>query len=324
LKNLLLQKKPDIVHFHNTLPLISPAAYWACSDADVPVIQTLHNYRLLCPGAQFLRNGQICEICLGHALPWPGVIHACYRDSRPATAAVAAMLSIHRGLGTWQGKVNLYIALSEFARRKFIQGGLCGDHIVVKPNFIHPDPGKKAVEGKYALFVGRLSPEKGLPILIKAWAQSRRQIPLRIVGDGPLRDGIEREAKRNGLADIFFMGRLSSHETLEQMLGARFLVVPSVWYEGFPRTIAEAFACGVPVLCSRLGSLQEIVQDGRTGLHFNPGDSEDLAGKVEWAWTHTTEMKEMGCAARAEYEAKYTPEQNYKILMEIYQRAICT
>jgi len=235
---------------------------------------------------------------------------------------VAAMLATHRGLGTWCRKVDVYIALSEFARKKFIQGGLREDRVVVKPNFVHSDIGAPVNERTYALFVGRLSEEKGLPTLINAWTRIRGRVPLHVVGDGYLRESMERKANTNGLTQVSFLGRLSHQEIRDQIGGARFLLVPSVWYEGFPMIIAEAFAYGLPVLCSGLGSLQEIVQDGYSGLHFNPGDPQELAAKVEWAWSHPTEMKEMGRAARQEYECKYTPERSYEALLRIYEQAL--
>lgn len=321
LKKLLFVEEPDVAHFHNTVPLISPAAYYACAEAGVPVVQTLHNYRLLCPGGQFLRDGQVCESCMGRLVLWPGIVHACYRGSRAATTAVSTMLMVHRVMGTWQKKVDVYVALSEFAKNKFILGGLPAGRIVVKPNSVFLDFEERTATTEYALFVGRHSEEKGLRVLIEAWRRCGVRIPLRIVGDGPLRRQIEQEAERHRMADISFLGQLPPGETQKQMRGARFLLFPSIWYEGFPLTVAEAFACGIPVVCSRLGSLEEIVQDGRTGLHFSAGDSKDLAAKVEWAWTHPTEMEEMGRAARREYENKYTPERNYEALLQIYERA---
>ena len=344
IKALLQREKPDLAHFHNTFPLISPAAYYACRDAGVPVVQTLHNYRQLCPAAIFRRDGRVCEDCLGRN-PWRGVLHACYRDSRAATAAVALMLSVHRWLGTWSNMVDCYIALTEFARRKFIEAGLPMEKVVVKPNFVYPDPmavaamspspnspggqrrslqrGDGAGETpplQYALFVGRLSEEKGVRTLRAAWQRLGSRIPIEIVGDGPLRAEVEADAVRRGLSSISFPGYLTPDHVRAAMKGARVLVFPSEWYEGFPMTIAEAFACGVPVIASRLGAMQEIVEDGRTGLHFTPGDADDLAAKVEWAWTHPDEMQAMGRAARAEYEAKYTAERNYQMLMQIYER----
>jgi glycosyltransferase involved in cell wall biosynthesis len=321
-KSLLAKERPDVVHFHNTFPLISPAAYYACAEANVPVVQTLHNYRLLCPGAYFLRDGRVCEECLGRSVPWPGVVHGCYRESRAATAAVATMIAVHRGINTWREKVGVYIALSEFARRKFIEGGLPGERIVVKPNFVDPDPGLKCGAGEYALYVGRLSVEKGLRVLLGAWGQLRGRIPLRIAGDGPLKEEIAAEIKTRGLSGVDLLGRLAPSEIVALMQGARFLVLPSVCYENFPLAVAEAFACGLPVIASRLGSMAEIVADGDTGLHVTPGDSAELAAKVDWAWRNPGKLQELGKAGRQEYVSKYGPEQNYKRLIGIFERAI--
>ncbi|MBI3609166.1 MAG: glycosyltransferase [Nitrospirae bacterium] len=321
LRDLLANEKPEVAHFHNTFPLISPAAYYACAEAGVPVVQTLHNYRLLCPAATFLRDGRMCESCLGRSVPWPGIVHGCYRDSRAATTAVSGMLTMHRALQTWKKKVDVYIVLSEFAREKFIEGGLPPERIVVIQNFVSPDPGPKTTPGEYALFVGRLSEEKGLGVLLAAWKSMGVDVPLRIAGNGPLRRELEAEAQRGEFGQISFLGQMTHAEILGLMKGARLLVFPSVWYEGFPMTIAEAFACGLPVIASRLGAMAEIVEDGHTGLHFTPGDAADLAAKVDWAWTHPREMQEMGRAARAEYEAKYTAEKNYELLMGAYEFA---
>ena len=319
--SLLHEQKPDLVHVHNTFLMVSPSIYSACREADTPVVQTLHNYRLLCPAATFFRHGGVCEECLEHGL-WRGVLHGCYRDSRAETSAVALMLTVHRWLATWSDMVDCFIALSEFSRLKFIEGGIPAEKVVVKPNFLYADPGCRVRSGEYALFVGRLSPEKRVVTLLAAWQRLRVRVPLRIIGGGPERDSLEAHAKQMGLSDVRFFGQLPRDEVIAALKGARCLIFPSEWYENFPVTIAEAFACGVPVIASRLGAMQEIVEDGRTGLHFKPGDPEDLAAKVEWAWNHPREMEEMGRQARAEYETKYTAERNYEMLMEIYTKAI--
>lgn len=319
---LIAKEKPDAAHFHNTLPLISPAAYHACAEAKVPVVQTLHNYRLLCPSATLMREGKVCEECLGRSVAWPGVVHACYRGSRAATAAVAAMVAVHRAMGTWQQKVEVYVALSEFARRKFVEGGLPPERIVVKPNFIGRDPGPKKERGEYALYVGRLSQEKGPQVLLKAWARLRVAIPLRIAGAGQLKEELGREVAEERLDDVDLLGEVDSLGIAGLFDEARFLVLPSLCYENFPITIAEAFANGVPVIASRLGSMAEIVADGKTGLHFSAGDDADLAEKVEWAWTHPDEMQKMGHEARAEYEAKYTAKRGLDNLMSVYHQAL--
>ena len=318
---LLRQEKPQLVHVHNTFLMVSPSVYAACQDAGVPVVQTLHNYRLFCPAANFFRDGHVCEECTQHSL-WQGIRHGCYRDSRPATATVALMLTLHRRRRTWLEGVESYIALTEFARQKFIAGGLPADKIVVKPNFLQPDPGESKQSREYALFVGRLSVEKGLPTLLAAWKLLQEPIPLVLVGEGPLGAELELTAKQLGLSTVCFRGRLARQETLDTIKRARFLLLPSECYENFPMSIVEAFACGTPVICSRLGAMQEVVADGRTGFHFAPGSAEDLATKVEWAWTHPKRIAEMGAEARQEYENKYTPEKGYSTLMGIYARAL--
>jgi len=190
----------------------------------------------------------------------------------------------------------------------------------VKPNFVHPDPGERTEEGTYALFVGRLTAEKGVETILNAWAELGR-IPLRIVGTGPLLPKVVSSVQEQGLAHVEILGEKPRSEVMMLMKAARFLVVPSRCYEGFPMTVAEAFACGVPVIASRLGALQEIVDDQRTGMLFKPGDAADLAAKVEGAWTEQKRTSALAQEARRDYERKYTPHANYEILMEIYTRA---
>lgn len=325
-RQMLQTSRPDVVHIHNFFPLISPSVYYACRREGVPVVQTLHNYRLLCSSAEFYRDGKVCEECLHHGLR-RGVRYGCYQGSRMGTAALSLMLGVHRRLRTWNDMVDCYIALTEFARQKMIDGGLPADRIRVKPNFVLPDPGTRLTDprerdGEYALFVGRLVQAKGVLSMMKAWKQMPRHVPLMIAGDGPCREQIESELKDGKLPSVTYLGRLSRPDTLATMKKARFLIFPSEWYEGFPVTIAESFACGIPVICSRLGSMQEIVTDGLTGVHFQAGDAEDLAKKVQWAWEHPDEMEAMGRLARREFETKYTAARNIEMLEEIYQFAI--
>ena len=316
---LIRREKPHLVHVHNTFLMVSPSIYAACKEEHVPVVQTLHNYRLLCPAAIFYRDGHVCEECAEHNL-WHGVFYGCYRESRAETAGVALMLEVHRLLRTWTKMVDAYVALTEFARQKFIAGGLPPERVFTKPNFVHPDPGERVDSGQYALFVGRLSPEKGLDTLVAAWKLLGSRIPFMVVGGGPLSTGLAAEAAQHRLSNVSLRGRLTRAESCRAIKGARFLVLPSGCYENFPMTVVEAFACGVPVICSRLGAMEEIVADGRTGLHFTVGDAQDLTQKIEWAWTHPEQMAEMGKEARRQYEAKYTAEKNYSLLMDIYQR----
>jgi glycosyltransferase involved in cell wall biosynthesis len=321
LHRLLKVWKPDIVHFHNTFPLISPAAYYACRELGVPVVQTLHNYRLFCVAGTFFRDGQVCEDCLTKNR-WQAVRHACYRQSRGASATAAAMLSFHHWYGTWKNLVDRYIALSEFSRAKFVEAGLPAEKMAVKPNFIFPDPGASAGSKAYAVFIGRLSEEKGLRTLLRAWGRVNPEYALRIIGDGPLFKDLQSEISRSGFSNVHLYGRLPREVLLDALKGAKLLILPSNCYENFPMTIAEAYACGTPVIASRLGAMAELVADGRTGLHFFPGNAGDLAKKVEWAWAHSDEMLEMGRNARAEFETKYSAERNYKILGEVYQEAM--
>lgn len=322
LRSLLRSEKPEVVHFHNTVPLISPSAYYTCAEEGVPVVQTLHNYRVLCPGAYLLRDGVVCEECLGKPLAWPGVLHGCYRDSRLATAAVAAMLAGHRAMGTWLERIDAYVALSDFARRKFIEGGLPGERIFVKTNFVESGPAPERSPGAYALYVGRLSEEKGVRVLLAAWAGLRQEIPLKIVGDGPLRGLIAEAVLSQDSGPVEWLGQLPQTEIASLMRGAYSLVVPSICFENFPMAIAEAFACGLPVIASDLGAMAEIVADRKTGLRFSPGNAEDLAAKIEWAWTHPQEIAVMGHAARTEFEAKYTAAAALERLEKVYKSVL--
>jgi glycosyltransferase involved in cell wall biosynthesis len=320
IREQLNQAQYDVVHIQNFFPIISPSAHYAAQAAGVPVVQTLRNYRLLCPNALFFRDNQVCEDCLGKKIPYPGVLHRCYRESLPASVGVTAMLTTHRLLKTWTRKVNLYIALTNFAREKYIQGGLPPEKIVVKPNFVSPDPGVGLGNGNYALYVGRLSVEKGLDTLLAAWRQLNGKLPLKIVGDGPLSDEVKVAAQ--SLVDVEWLGIKSMSEVHTLMGNATVLIFPSKWYETFGRVAVEAFAKGTPVIAANIGALQGLIDSGRTGLHFQPGDAEDLALKVAWLVDRPESLKQMRQEARSEFENKYTDRTNYKILMDIYERAI--
>jgi glycosyltransferase involved in cell wall biosynthesis len=318
---LLKEKKPDVVHVHNVFPTISPAIYYASREAGVPVVQSLHNPRLLCPAATFHREGRTCEDCVGKIVPWPAVVHACYQHSRVRSGVIATMLAVHRLLGTWQELIDVFVVFTEFYRRKFIEGGLPATKIVVKPHFVHPDPGFRSGRGDYALFIGRLSAEKGLHTLLNAW-NKLSDIPLKIRGNGPLLKQAQTFATQNRCIEVL-PDRLAPEGWAELMRNARFLVWPTQgYYETFGLVAIEGFAFGVPVIASRTGAMVEIVEDGRTGLHFTAGDADDLVAKVKWAWAHPEEMETMGRAGRGEYESKYTADRNYGMLVDIYQRAI--
>jgi glycosyltransferase involved in cell wall biosynthesis len=317
LTSILKESAPDLVHFHNTFPLVSPAAHVAVSRLGIPVVQTLHNFRLLCLNGVFLRDGKQCEDCLGRAIPWPGVRHNCYRHSRQASAVLAAMLAVHRFRGTWDTAVDTYIALSEFARTKFVAGGLPAERIVVKPNFLPQDPGVGAHTGGFALYVGRLSAEKGIAALVRIWDRLGQNIPLRVVGSGPLET-----LAASAPANVEWLGWQSHDQVLETMKDASFLVFPTEWYEGFPMVLLEAMATGLPVIASRLGSVPEILDNGTTGMLISPKDSEQWLQALRWAICHPDELLLMGQRGRRMFESRYTSDLGYRQLMEIYRQTI--
>lgn len=306
--------KPDVIHVHNTLPLVSPSVFWAAAQLGVPVVQTLHNFRMLCPQATFLREGRVCEDCMGK-LPWPAVVHRCYRESAVQTGAVAVMLALHRGMGTYRDKVTRYIALNAFCKAKFVEGGLAADRIDIKPNFVDwvPTPQWEKREG--GLYIGRLSVEKGVQVLMQAMRLGADH-RLQVIGSGPF------ETEMRDVAGAAYVGSQTLDEIMARLSRAAYLVLPSVCYEGFPRTLVEAFANGVPVIASRHGSLEELVRDGQTGLLCEPGHAQDLLDKIRWADAHPQEMRRMGMAAREEYEQRYTPERNGEQLITVYRRAM--
>ena len=316
----LCRFRPDVVHIHNLFPVLSPSVLYACAAARVPVVHTLHNYRLLCPSAMFFHDGAVCEECQGRVFAWPAVRYACYRNSRLGTFLVAAMTAMHSALGTYSRKVTTFIALTEFAREKFVQGGVPPAKIRVKPNFIAPDPGQGGAGGDYFLFAGRLSPEKGIDVLLRAWQELGRAVPLRIIGTGPLAAVCAKAAAANPA--IQYLGPRPAPELYHAMGEARALILPSRWYEGFPRTIVESFAKGTPVIAPDLGSMREIIAHQHTGLRFTPGDHRALVEAIQWALSHPGDWDRMRAEARREYEIRFAAGRNYALLMDIYQDAI--
>ena len=304
--------QPDVMHVHNFFPQLTPAIYDASTEAGIPAVQTLHNYRTICADAMLLRDGRPCEDCVGHS-PYRSVLHKCYRDSRLGTLAVARMIAQSRPI--WHTKVSRLIALTKFARHKFIEAGLPAERITVKPNFA-PDPGDGFPNRSGALFVGRLSAEKGVETLLTAWRQL--DLPLTMIGGGPLHDTVRSAT----LPHVAIKGQQPLSHVIHAMKSAAFLIFPSEWYEGQPMTVVQAFACGLPVIASRLGAMVELIEDGVTGLHINPKDPADLAAKVSWAGAHPREMREMGRKARLVFEKRYTEEANYPMLLSIYQNSI--
>ncbi|HKA38130.1 MAG TPA: glycosyltransferase [Burkholderiales bacterium] len=306
--------QPDVIHAHNTFALVSSSLYWAAARAGIPVVQTLHNFRLMCVQAMFLYDGRVCEDCLGH-VPWRGVTRKCYRNSGLQSAALAVMLGVHRTLGTFRDKVTRYIALNEFCRRKFVEGGLPASRISVKPNFVDVERPVAGGARHGGLYVGRLAPEKGIDVLM----QALRELPgvaIDVIGVGPEQHQVEAHPQLNVL------GWLAHGEIYERMRRASYLVMPSIWYENFPRTLVEAYANGLPVIASHLGALPELVEHGRTGLLFEAGSAHDLARHIAWAEAFPGKMAAMGEEARERYESEFTSERNYAQLTAIYRDAI--
>lgn len=310
--------RPDVVHVHNFFPLLTASVYDACRDAGVPVVQTLHNYRLTCAGAMLFRDGGPCEDCV-HGSPYQAVLHGCYRGSRAGSLAVARMIEVHRRNNTWNERVDRFIALTRFAKGRYVAAGIEPARIAVKPNFV-PDPGRM-LPGAHpprsgALFVARLAPEKGLDTLLKTW--QGLSLPLTIIGDGPLKE----VAVAGSGGSITYLGKQTALEVQAAMRRAAFLVMPSESYETFGMVSVEAFANGLPVIASRLGAMAEIIEDGRTGLLFTPGDAADLAAKVTAAAAQPDLLRALGQEARACYEARYTPQVNLRSLMAIYDNVL--
>ncbi len=308
-RTLAAELRPDVIHVHNLYPMLSPAVL---RTAAAPVVMTLHNYRLMCLPATFLRDGRTCEDCLGHG-PWRGVVHRCYRGSAAGSASLATALALHRRAGTFR-RVTRFLAVSEFVRTKHIEAGIEPDRIAVKPNFVDPLPRRQG-PGEYFLFLGRLAPEKGIGPLIEAW----REIPARlvVVGDGEERARLAATAPPT----VEFHDAVPGDRVGAYLARARALVVPSIWYEGAPRTITEAYAAGVPVIASRCGALPGVVPDGVTGVLAEPGDVPSWRAAVGRLLDDATAVA-LGDRAFAEWRTSYSPERGIVDLEDAYRAAM--
>ncbi|MDA3798782.1 MAG: glycosyltransferase family 4 protein [Kiritimatiellae bacterium] len=329
-KKILKKEKPDIVHCHNTFPLISPSIYWACSKEKVPVVQTMHNYRLLCLNAFLFRNNEICEKCIKRRFKLPGIVYKCYKNSFLGSFIVAEMLLFHTITGTWRNKVDKYIALTEFHKCKLIEGGLPREKIVVKTNFTEKvELGELAnSDNKYILFVGRLSKEKGCDIAIKAWHKLQsnndcKNIKFFIIGDGPEKDNLINMTKDLKLTNsIDFLEQQPKETVLEKMKNAECIIIPSLWYETFGLTIIEAFAQNCPVIASNIGSMASIINSRKTGILFEKGNSDDLSDKLHSLLTDSKRIEEIKLNQTKEFDQKYTSDINYNQLKNIYTSTI--
>jgi glycosyltransferase involved in cell wall biosynthesis len=315
-RRLIRRERPSVVHCTNLFPLLSPSVYYAARVEGVPVVQSLPNYRLLCVNSFFFREGGVCQDCLPRSLGWPGVVHGCYRGSRVASAAAVAVAAVQRTAGVWGGAVDRYLVPTEFARQQFIQGGFPPDRIVSKPNFLDPAPRPGTGRGGYVVFAGRLSPEKGIGTLLDAWSRVGGPWRLKVLGDGPELARVI--AASHADARIQVLGRRPLADVLSVVGEAACLVMPSLAYETFGRTILEAFAVGTPVVASGIGTTHELVADGVTGLHARVGNAVDFAAKIQTLLEDPARRAAMRRAARAEFERKYTGEHSYRQLMAIY------
>ncbi len=318
-RSLVRTFKPDVAHFHNIFYVMTPSVLYACKDEGVPVVVSLHNYRLMCLNGLFFRDNRPCEDCL-QGPRVSGLIHQCYRGSLVFSAAAADMTGYHWRRKTWDNIVDCFIVATEFSKARHMRAGIPSDKIAVLPHFAEEPPrGFGSVEnrGSYALYAGRLAQEKGVDILLQAW-RNIKEIPLYIIGKGPKQKDMETYIKTHGLTHVKMLGFLESREYLKSLARAKFLVVPSACYENFPRVVADAYSCGVPVLANRLGTLEEIVEDGNTGSLFSNSDPDDLAAKAMDMVRDENKYARICANARQVYDLKYTPARYYEGLMKIY------
>jgi len=325
LQRIMKKEKPDVAHFHNIWYLVSPSAYYACKDVGIPVVQTLHNYRFFCANGLLFRNGSVCESCIGK-LGLKGIVNGCYRNSRLYSIPIVLVEGIHRILSTYNKVVDAYIALTEFSRKKYVECGIIPRKLFVKPNVLMDVPVPRYSNNGDVVFVGRLSEEKGIDTLIAAvrhLRSNRINIPkIQIVGDGPFKRQLENTIKTQGIDNIELAGHKEHREITDIVRSARFVVLPSLCYESFPLVIMEAYACGKPVVASRIGALAELVEGGKTGLLFEPGNARDLATKIRWLHEHEDACVGMGMNARRVFDDKYTAKRNFEALMHIYKSVV--
>jgi glycosyltransferase involved in cell wall biosynthesis len=318
-RKLIREHRFDVMKVDNLFPIISPSVFHAAADEGVPVVQTIRNFRGMCVDGVLFREESICEECVGKPIALPGIVHACYRNSRLQSSLVTFSNLAHRSVFKSHKYVSAFIAASQFMRTMLIRMGNPADFIHVKPNFIS-DSGEGSGEGGFALYVGRLTREKGVLTLLSAWERLQGRMELKIVGDGPLSDEVRQRSA--AIPGVEYLGRKPLPKVSAKMGEAKVLIFPSEWYETFGRTIVEAYAKGTPVISANLGAMKELVVDGETGLLFKPGDVNDLVEKIDWACANPESMKAMRAKARAKYLDEFTESRNFEIFMRIFESAI--
>ena len=319
IKRKIKKFKPDLVHFHNTFPQITPSGYAACKDMSVSVVQTLHNFRLLCANALFLRDGKVCELCLSGSL-YSAIRYKCYRNSLVASASQVLCISRNRWNGSYFNNVDTYIALTEFAKNKFIKAGFNSNLLKIRPNFLPNPPQYSRCNQNYAIFVGRITKEKGIMTLLESW-EGRKDYQLKVIGAGELLSDCKKFVFENNL-NVEFMGYLPRKETQSAIQKARFMILPSECYEGFPISLLEAYASGTPILVSNIGGQSEIVNDGITGRKFNVGSKEDLKEKCHELFEDDELVEMLSKNARQEFEQKFTQSSVLRETLKIYSSLI--
>jgi len=262
-RKLIQLHRPDVMHCTNTFPLISPSVYYAAQAEKVPVVQALHNFRHLCANSFLCRDGKVCEKCISKKFAWPAIKHRCYRESVAGSIVVSSFFAAHRLFGTWKNKVHIYYTLTNFSKSKLVNVGIAPEKMLIKPNSVQPEPEAGQGDGNFCVFAGRISREKGILTLLEAWTEHNPGVGLKVIGDGPLSDEVQKAQAKN--PQIEFLGRKPLAEVLRLMGQAKAVIVPSVNYETFGRTIVEAFATGTPAIVSRLGAMKELAGQ-RPGL----------------------------------------------------------
>ena len=324
-KKIAKSNSLDIVHVHNTFPLISPSIIHALKNST-PVVLTLHNYRLFCAAGIPMRAGEVCTKCIEDKSALPGLVHKCYRGQRLATLPLTINILMHRRLKTWTELVDGFIVFTEFQKSLVENAGVPGDKIYIKPNYYPGYPMVRSWEAREntIIYAGRLSEEKGAKDLISAWRIWGQSAPeLKIYGDGELIEELCGLVRELDLSEkIKFYGKCSSEEVEAAIASSRMVIVPSICFEGFPMVVREAFAYGTPVAASNLGPLKSIVKDGVLGVNFMPGNAQSIFDRVSSVWNNSHKMEEYSVKCREEFELKYNENANYSNLMEIYHSVI--